>query len=262
MSSRPLLKDEKHRHHGIAPGIVYGPVPSRRFGLTLGVNLLPSGRKHCSFNCVYCQLGWTDRRFSPLRAEFPSPQAVDEALTAYRNSSAWRDDVSHVVVSGNGEPTLHPHFEVMTRTLMEFRGRILPAAKLICFTCGSELGRDPIIRALTLYDECHVKWDADACYVNLPPRGLDPAMVLKRAGDLDNLIIQSCFVAGAVDNSGEGAVTRWVEDIMRLSPRRVDIYTIDRDTAAEGLSAVPVERLRQIADAARKFGVRDLSVIG
>lgn len=243
------------------PGVVYGPVPSRRFGFTLGINLLPAGFKHCSFNCVYCQLGWTDRRYNPLRAEFPSPQSIDEALTAFRSSPAWRDDIAHIVVSGNGEPTLHPHFEVVTRTLKEFRDRILPTAKLVCFTCGSELGRDPIFRALGLFDECHIKWDAAAEKVNLPPKGLDPATVLRRAGELGNLVVQSCFVSGAVDNTGEGAVMRWAGDVAKLSPRHVDVYTIDRDTAASGLLAVPSARLREIAETGKSFGVKDPRVI-
>ena len=76
MPSRPAACMTLH------DGITYGPIISRRFGVSLGINLLPAGRKVCSFNCVYCQYSWTEplRDFDHL--DWPGPGAVADAVAA------------------------------------------------------------------------------------------------------------------------------------------------------------------------------------
>lgn len=248
--------------HGLESGIVYGPVVSRRFGRTFGINILPAGRKHCSFNCVYCQLGWTDRGYLPKRTEYPSVREIEEALRASLLMPEWRERPACLVISGNGEPTLHPDFEGAVQAIARFRDRELPGTPLISFTCGSELGKDSVMRALRLCGECHVKFDADAKRVDLPPRELDLNELLDRASTLENLVIQSCFTSGAIDNSRESAVSQWAEALAKMRPRRVDIYTIERATAAPGLKALALGRLREIAGVLKASGIKETRVFG
>src|SRR5262245_11650061 len=90
----------------------YGPVQTRRFGLSLGIQLLPNNNKTCSFNCAYCDLGPTNIKMNQIKKDlqFASPEEVEKSVrTKLRelNSSGIR--VEHLTISGNGEPTLYPH---------------------------------------------------------------------------------------------------------------------------------------------------------
>ena len=85
--------------------IVYGPIRSRRLGVSLGMNLMPTTAKLCTFDCVYCECGWNQPVSRPV---LPTRQQVREALAAKLSSIANELDV--ITFSGNGEPTLHPDF--------------------------------------------------------------------------------------------------------------------------------------------------------
>ena len=94
-------------------GIIYGPILSRRLGRSLGINLLPAKRKVCSFDCVYCQYGYThDLNLHPMRAELPKPPEVFEAVEAALKKPRSMD---YLTFSGNGEPTIHPDFPEIVR---------------------------------------------------------------------------------------------------------------------------------------------------
>ena len=96
----------------LQPGIIYGPVQSRRLGRSLGVNLLPAEYKLCSFNCLYCQYGWTKNiTFTPgdRLKDLPSPRVVATALeTALAEFSRDHKTIDAISICGNGEPTLYP----------------------------------------------------------------------------------------------------------------------------------------------------------
>ncbi|RLC53524.1 MAG: radical SAM protein, partial [Candidatus Cloacimonadota bacterium] len=90
--------------------IVFGPVNSRRFGISLGVNLLPVGYKFCTFNCIYCECGWTfkaDSQKHPL----PKPEEIYNRLNDVLDKMKKQDKApDNITFAGNGEPTIHPHF--------------------------------------------------------------------------------------------------------------------------------------------------------
>jgi len=234
--------------------IAYGPVPSRRFGRSLGVNLAPEGCKACSFNCAYCRYGWT--RF-PISSDWPSPRdvidAVDQALTR-------TPDVDHIMVAGIGEPTLHPGFAPIAEGLFRVRARRAPTAKLALLSNGSTLKRREVVTALSKFDVRSMKLDAgDATTFRLVNAGgLSLGRLLADLRSIGNLTLQSTFVQdanGIVDNTTPGALDAWLEAVGRVSPRGVDICTVPRSTASRSLRAVVASKLESIAARVTALGI-------
>lgn len=226
-----------NNYHDLIDGIIYGPVTSRRFGKTLGINLLPSGRKYCSFHCLYCQLG-PGKKKRDVPTDFPSLEDVRKAWSEFNQTS--RHKIGYIVVSGNGEPTLHPQFSSLVEELIKLRRKDFPKAKLICFTNGGRLTDPDVYQALTLFDECHLKLDARFRDIDLPEKDFSMTKMLEKARGLANLVIQSCFVAGRVSNMDEPSLVEWQNLILKLKPKRIDIYTISRPPASDDV--LPVRR--------------------
>jgi wyosine [tRNA(Phe)-imidazoG37] synthetase (radical SAM superfamily) len=237
---------ERDRAHGLAESVVYGPLSSRRYGLDYGVNLLPAGRKHCNWNCVYCQLGYTRLREEEVEG-FPSPEALEAALAGLPAAP----EPAAFVVCGNGEPTLHPRFPDMVDVLVRARDAAWPRARLVALTNGGEAWRPSVLKALRRFDEVGLKLDAGAerlfNKVNLPIRPASVEHQIRTSKRLEGAVIQSCFFEGPVDNSSDEAVGPWLDAVTRAMPRRVDLYTISRSTPSRKLRPVSDARLRTIA---------------
>lgn len=240
----------RDRAHGLAAGVVYGPVASRRYGLNYGINLLPPSDKLCNWNCVYCQLGYTKYR-TPAPDGFPSPDDLEAALLAIDPPS----ELAAFVVCGNGEPTLHPRFPDLVDVLVRVRDTRFPGVRLICLSNGGEAWRPPVMTALKRFDEVGLKLDAGGerllYRVNLPLRPASVEHQIRYAKRLEGAVVQSCFFQGPVDNTTPEAVEAWIEAVARAMPSRVDIYTLSRSTPSKKLRPVPKVRLREIAAALR-----------
>jgi wyosine [tRNA(Phe)-imidazoG37] synthetase (radical SAM superfamily) len=235
-------------------GIVYGPLESRRFGRSLGVNLTPPGRKTCNYNCAYCQYGWTT---FPRSAAFPRPadviDAVDEALARDPNVDA-------ITVAGNGEPTLHPGFAPIAEGLYHVRARRAPKARLTLLSNASTLGRLDVVYSLARFDDRCMKFDAgDATTFRLLNAAMVPlARVIADLRAVGKLTLQSMFVRDAehtIDNTTPRAVEAWLGGIERIRPERVDVYTLARTPARGSLLAAPREVLEEIAARVTALGI-------
>lgn len=232
-------------------GIVYGPVNSRRLGRSLGINILPPRRKVCSFNCVYCQYGWTDLRTDRSTLDWPSPDRVTAAVAAaLRGLDPGRLD--RLTLAGHGEPTLHPDFPAIVDGLRAVRAREASSARLAVLTNGSEIHRPEIRKALLRVDECCVKLDGgDADTIRrMNATACDISSFVDALASLPGLVVQALFVRdprGRCGNDSDEAVERWVAAIAHVRPRAVHVYTTARGTALPRLEPVPRERLEAIA---------------
>jgi wyosine [tRNA(Phe)-imidazoG37] synthetase (radical SAM superfamily) len=240
-------------------GIVYGPVRSRRLGRSLGVNILPAGRKVCSFNCVYCQYGWTDLRADPRTLDWPSPDEVASAVAAALRALG-PDGIDRLTLAGHGEPTLHPAFPAIVDGLRAVRDHEAPRARLAVLTNGSGLARPDIREALGRADECCVKLDGgDAGTIRrMNAIACDVSAFLDAVASLPGVIVQALFVRdprGRCGNDSDEAVERWAAAIARLRPRAVHVYTIARGTALPRLEPLPRERLEAIAARVALYGI-------
>ena len=239
--------------------IVYGPVRSRRLGRSLGINVLPMGMKVCNMNCAYCQYGWTGGPRPPAaRAKpWPTPARVSAAVTA-RLRRAARDGelLDRLTVAGHGEPTLHPDFEEIAERLVDVRDRLAPDLHLAILSNSTTAAWPGVRRALGLFDERYMKLDAGdpITYAHVNGPGTSIGTIVDALRGLPRVVVQAMFVSdgkGRVDNTTDGAVHEWLNAIDAIQPLRVQVYTIDRPPALDGLRPVPIRRLREIAERVR-----------
>ena len=240
--------------------IIFGPVQSRRLGLSLGVNLLPIDNKLCSFECIYCECGWSK---NGAKANFNVREDVYKAL----ESSLEKVEPDTITFAGNGEPTFHPDFEAIIEDTITLRDKLCPSAKVSVLTNGTRMGVESVRCALLRVDNNIVKLDSVReeiiRQINNPCEDYTVAEKLGQMKSFNgHIIIQTMFLRGiGIDNTSESDIAPWLEAIKEISPNRVMIYTISRDTPVGGLENVPVEDMEQIAERVRASGI-DCSVSG
>ncbi len=240
-------------------GIIYGPVNSRRLGLSLGINILPARYKLCSFNCVYCQYGWTLRpTLTPTEeiSDLPSPQAVGCALEkALHQIIRHRTRIDFMTFSGNGEPTLHPNFGEIVDVTKALRDKYVPQVKLAILSNSSMVGRTEVREALGKLDLKVMKLDAGTeellHELNGPPAPFYLGEIVEGLKTLEDVRVQSLFVQGRVTNADPESVELWLEKLKEIQPSLVQVYTLDRPPADKKLWKVNVATLQWIVSQVR-----------
>ena len=246
--------------------VIFGPVKSRRLGLSLGVNLLPTESKLCNFNCIYCECGWSGLGGDNIRLKFNSREEVRRLLGGKLREMAAAGECPDVITfAGNGEPTTHPHFEAVIDDTLALRDEICPGSRVSVLSNATMIGRQSVRRALTRVDNNILKLDsAFDDTVRLMDDPLGRYSVAETVANMKlfegRLIVQTMFLRGEwagrrVDNTTEREVDAWLELVRQIAPRQVMIYTIDRDTPAPDLEKVPVEELRKIGARVEALGI-------
>jgi wyosine [tRNA(Phe)-imidazoG37] synthetase (radical SAM superfamily) len=254
--ARPLNRMSLQR------GIIYGPAPSRRLGQSLGINLLPTDHKVCSFNCLYCQYGWTKKAtFSPdERLEnMPSLEAVGTALeTALSALGRDRKKIDSITICGNGEPTLYPALAEVIVGAKTLRDRYQPQARVAILSNSSTVGSPAVRRALDLLDLKIMKFDAGSedmfRQLNHPAAPVYMGEIIAGLKALKDCYLQSCFVQGRVTNADPDSVGMWVEKVREIHPLAVHIYSLDREPADKRIERVGLTTLQWIANEVRWHG--------
>lgn len=226
--------------------IIYGPVRSRRLGRSLGINILPAERKVCTFDCLYCQYGFSQgktREEAGKRGH--SLPTVTEVLSAVEGAVLnLSSPAAYLTFSGNGEATLHPGFKKIVPGLREIRDRLSPASKSAILS-NSTTVNDPLIRdALALLDVRIMKLDAGTeemfSNYNRPAKGITMGDTVAGLAVLEDVTIQSLFTKGAEGNFTPEHISAWVEQVKKISPLFVQLYTLDRESPTTSL--IPVDK--------------------
>jgi len=247
--------------------IIFGPVRSRRLGVSLGINLLPATRKVCNFNCIYCECGWTNQPDGG-RSQFPLREEVRLALDkklALMKAGNQHPDV--ITFAGNGEPTLHPSFPEIVDDTIELRDKYFPDTKIAVLSNSTTITVPRIREALLKVDQNILKLDSGfdlTVRVHNQPRV--NFKVTELIGNLKqlkgSLIIQTLFLRGeyngrVIDNTTPEELEAWLKAVALIKPSEVMIYTISRDTPEGGLLAkVPVSELKRIAAMVNGLGIK------
>jgi wyosine [tRNA(Phe)-imidazoG37] synthetase (radical SAM superfamily) len=245
---------------GLKKGIIYGPIASRRLGRSLGINLSPTARKVCSFNCVYCHYGWTkalEADLSDYTDELPSPDAVREDLT--RALSQLSPPPQYITFSGNGEPSLHPDFPEIVDIVLGVRQASGTAANVAILSNSTAAVRKPVRRALGKLDVRIMKLDAGTQEVldriNRPAAGVSLDSIVEGLKLVDGITLQSVFVDGEVSNIGDDDISAWIERVAEIGPKKAQIYSLENAPAMSTLVGVGPARLEEIAERVRRLGI-------
>jgi wyosine [tRNA(Phe)-imidazoG37] synthetase (radical SAM superfamily) len=223
---------------------VYGPVPSRRLGFSLGVDILPF--KTCSLNCVYCQLGPTPQKTGQRRRFFDQ----DEILSQVRAALARDRIIDFITFSGSGEPTLNSSLGRLIRRIKKMTS--IPVAVL---TNSTFLTRPSVRRALLAADVVVPSLDAATAAsfqkVNRPLPSLKIAAVIAglekfRREFKGQIWLEVMLVRGINDVPGNIAALK--RAVSRIKPDRVQLNTVVRPPAekwARPLSRNALEKIRK-----------------
>ena len=241
--------------------IVYGPIRSRRLGVSLGVNLMPTTAKLCTFDCVYCECGWNQPVMHPT---LPTRDEVREALRTQLSTLQSQLDV--ITFSGNGEPTLHPDFLGIIEDTCALRDEYCPKAKVSVLSNSTQLGRKDVVEALRLCDNRILKLDSaidtTMRLVDKPVNAqLTVGQVVEWLSAFDgDFTLQTCFLRGnyegqVIDNTTDEELKVWYDVVDTLRPKQVMIYVIDRETPLKTLEKIPADKMEEIAAPLRKKGI-------
>jgi wyosine [tRNA(Phe)-imidazoG37] synthetase (radical SAM superfamily) len=233
-------------------------------GVSLGINLLPLHGKWCNFDCIYCECGWNKEGLADK--QLPSRDDVRRALeTKLQTMSAEKKLPDAITFSGNGEPTIHPEFAGIVDDVVTLRNRFAPAAKVCVLSNATTLMRDDVFAALQKTDCPILKLDAavtsTAKRINNPAGAYAVAQVVAAMQRFrHDFILQTMFLRGEcngvwIDNTTPEELSKWIEVASLLRPREVMIYTIDRETPAQGLQKIPLYELEQIASKVKQMGI-------
>ena len=253
MSAAPKLSMTTQFQREPLREITYGPLESRRFGVTLGVNIF-GAKKYCSFDCSYCDLGRTENRLNQMKDDPELPrlnQIVDGVRAALEKLHATGPRFDSILISGNGEPSLHPDFPEIVSDLMKLKTAWANDKKLIVLTNGSGLDNRKIIEAMNRLDERIVKLDAGnekmfKIFAS-PLSRTNLTKVISGSRSLKDFAVQSMFCQGAIDNTGATDVDDWIEVIGMLKPKAVHIQGLSRTPALAGLIRCDEDTLHMIA---------------
>ncbi|RKD92144.1 radical SAM protein [Mangrovibacterium diazotrophicum] len=244
--------------------IIFGPVKSRRLGVSLGINLLPTDSKVCSFDCIYCECGWTPRK-REHKAELPQRGEVAKRLEAQLAKMKQNKELPDVITfAGNGEPTMHPDFAEIIDDTIALRNQYAPECRVAVLSNSTMIQKESVFNALLKIDDNILKLDSAIArtveLLDCPMGRFDLESIIDRLAQFgESASIQTLFVRGThkgekIDNTTPEELDAWMAALKKIKPGQVMIYTIARDTPAQGLEKISTEEMNKIADRVREAG--------
>lgn len=244
---------------------VFGPIHSRRLGVSLGINLMPDDGKVCSFDCLYCEAGFNSQGRGttglPTRAEV---KADLEAKLLAMKENGEKPDV--ITFSGNGEPTLHPEFSGVIDDTIELRDRLCPEAKVSVLTNSTRIFNPEVAEALKKVDNNILKLDSAVeqtmRLIDRPAskdftvdRVVEGLKQFRGTGVIQTMILRGEHDGIPVDNTTDREIEALIDAYKSIGPKEVMLYSLDRSTPEERLVKVERPELEAIARRIREAGI-------
>lgn len=246
--------------------IVFGPIRSRRLGISLGLNLLPENEKHCTFNCLYCECGWTMPK-SKRRMAYP-PRVIIKTELEKRLKAIYEKGsfIDAITFAGNGEPTIHPDFCNVMNDTVELRNIYFPDAKVVVLSNGTMTNNKEIRNALMMADINMLKLDAGTEETFQKLNNPIIKITLKEIVDnykkfKGNFTVQTLFTrvnykGEIIDNTQPGELKAWLDILKTLKPQLVTIYPIARDAPLNEVEKISPRTLQKIGEMVEKAGLK------
>lgn len=242
--------------------IIFGPVQSRRFGQSLGINLLPTSCKICNFDCLYCECGWSTHDIEDNK--LPSRLRVNEALTDKLARMVSHDHYpDYITFAGNGEPTIHPEFPEIVKDTVRLRDQLVPQSRIAVLSNATMLHKSHIFEALEQVDQNVQKLDSAIektfQVINQPKGNIKLDDIIENMKGFGNLTIQTLFLKGVykdvvIDNSTPVEVGALISAFKTIQPKEVMVYTFSRQTPHPTLEPIHSDELDMIAERIRNAG--------
>lgn len=235
---------------------VFGPIHSRRLGVSLGINLSPDDGKVCSFDCIYCEAGYNSQGKGttglPVRDKVKAD--LERKLSLMK---AEGEPLDVITFSGNGEPTLNPDFPAIIDDVIALRDKYYPQAKVSVLTNSTRISSPEVAAALKKVDNNILKLDsAVESTMRLIDQPASPSFTVKRVveelkqfsgtGIIQTMMLRGEHDGHKVDNTTAAEISALIDAYSRIKPKEVMIYSIDRSTPEEKIHKVPKEELLEI----------------
>lgn len=256
-----MAKDQTVLFHST----IFGPIHSRRLGVSLGVNLMPDDGKVCSFDCIYCEAGYNAQGTGTTG--LPAPEAVEKSLEAKLSDMKEKGEKLDVITfSGNGEPTLHPQFPEVIDTVLALRDKYYPEAKVSVLTNSTRIFDPGVAEALKKVDNNILKLDSAVestmRLIDCPAskdftvdKVVDALCQFSGTGIIQTMMLRGSHDGKNVDNTTPEEVAALIAAYKKIQPKEVMLYSLDRSTPEEKLVKVERPELDCIADEIRKAGI-------
>ncbi|MFX4233661.1 radical SAM protein [Aliarcobacter butzleri] len=234
--------------------IIFGPIPSRRFGISLGIDLSPS-KKQCNFDCLYCEL--EGAKTVDKMDIFPS---VDEIIKAIKESFRNHPKIDVITITCNGEPTLYPKLNDLIDEINKIKGE----TKTLILSNGSTIYKKEIFEALLKIDIVKLSLDciSEKCFKKLDRQNksveiekIVPSMIEFSQKTKKDFVLEVLFVKDINDKDEE--IELLFNAVKQINPKRIDIGTIDRPPAYK---VNPVS-YKFLEDVANKFEGLNVNIV-
>jgi wyosine [tRNA(Phe)-imidazoG37] synthetase (radical SAM superfamily) len=262
---------------------IFGPVKSRRLGISLGINILPIEKKICNFNCIYCECGWNSKKINDNVPQnllsFPRKEIIklelESVLTRIKNNGEM---LNVITFSGNGEPTLHPNFAEIIDDTLELRNKFIPNTQIAVLSNSTNLEKNSVIDALKKIDKPILKLDSSNIdtFEKMNMHGINNNKTNGKKITIEkiiegmkkiesNFIFQTMFLRGeingdSIDNTTDLEIDGLINIMKETKPKQVMIYPIDRDSPVKKLVKLDRTEMKKIATIIENNGLNVLYV--
>lgn len=224
---------------------LFGPVPSRRLGMSLGIDLVPS--KVCSLNCVYCEVGRTTLLTSKRAEYVPFDEVKEELMNFFKN----KPNPDYITFSGSGEPTLNSKIG----DVLKFVKDIKPDIPVAVLTNGTLLNnkkvRDELLAADIILPSLDAAVELDFLRINRPAKTIKLNEYIQGLIDFSNeysgKIWLEIFILPGYNDDKENLIA--LKDvILKINPNKVQLNSLDRPGVVDNLVKAPYNLLKSIQD--------------
>ncbi len=239
-------------------GFIFGPVPSRRLGLSLGINIIPF--KTCSYNCIYCEVGKTTELTIDRKSFFDVKEIKDEFVAAVNRAG----HIDYVTFSGSGEPTLNADLGNLIRFVKSFK-----KYKVAVLTNGSLMFRDDVVEDLLEADVVIPSLDSatESSFrkINMPHKNLEIGRIIDGIAKFSRqfggeIWLEILFVKGVNDSKSDIEILCDVIE-KKIAASRVQIGTVDRPPAYAHAKKLSDTKMMSIY-AYMKSRLKNVDIIG
>lgn len=233
--------------------VIFGPINSRRFKKSLGIDLSPN-EKCCNFDCLYCELGK-----AKIKHKNEANLSVEYIISELKKALDIHKDLDYISISANGEPTLYPNLKEL---ILEIN-KIKKNAKSLILSNASTIFDENIQKALLELDAVKLSLDSvnEKVFRKIDRSNIDLSKIIQGIINFSNIykgeLVLECLVLEGINDNKEDFIAL-NEVLKNIKASRLDLGTIDRPSDYD-VKAVSFEKLKELASLLTNINVNIIS---